>query len=91
MMKNEGTKIREKRPILAMVCIGIFLFVAGFIITISCLEGSDRNSDVELVASNESTSSPDAFLLAGLSLSLAGVVSATAGPAAFFIHRKRSA
>lgn len=90
-MRNEGTKIKEKRPIFAMVGIGIFLFVAGFMITISCLESPDESSGDGLITSSEPASSPDAFLLVGLSLSLAGVVSATAGPAAFFIHKKRSA
>ena len=73
-----------------MVGIGIFLFVAGFMLTISSLEAAETGSDGALIEASQTSPSSDAYLLAGLMLSMAGVVSATAGPAAFFIHRKKS-
>jgi hypothetical protein len=89
-MRSVGTVTKGRRPIVAMVGMGIFLFVAGFMVTVSCLGDAAEGTDDGNLSSSSSTSTPDAFLLIGLSLSLAGVVSATAGPAAFFIHKKRS-
>lgn len=90
-MRSTGTASAGRRPIFVMVGVGIFLFIAGFMLAVSSLEASETGSNDTVFESSSTTSTSDAYLLAGLLLSLAGVVSATAGPAAFFIHRKRSA
>lgn len=89
-MRVTGTRGAGRRPIIAMVGIGIFLFIAGFMLTVSSLEAADAGPGGVVLEEAQTSSSSDAYLLAGLMLSMAGVVSATAGPAAFFIHRKKS-
>ena len=89
-MRSKGTKSGGRRPIMAMVGIGIFLFIAGFMLTVSSLGATDSDTNSSLFEESSSSSASDAYLLAGLLLSLAGVVSATAGPAAFFIHKRKS-
>jgi hypothetical protein len=87
-------KKRSDKPLLSlMVLVGVSLFVAGFMITVSSLSdlgASSSTSDSErlLYSETEEDARADSTaLLIGITLSLAGVVAATAGPAAFFIHR----
>ncbi len=72
---------------LLMVSVGITLFVIGFLITVASFSqvnarGSRSGSDAPLSLDNEGFGGDaDAFVLAGIVTSLAGVVIATVGPA----------
>ena len=97
MDRSDGSvkKTHVAKPLLSIVVlVGVSLFAAGFMITISSLSGleaSSTTSDSDRMFYSEEvadSSADSAALLIGLTLSLAGVVAATAGPAAFFIHRK---
>ncbi|MBE0517720.1 MAG: hypothetical protein IH630_00655 [Thermoplasmata archaeon] len=75
-----------------VVGVGIALFVMGFVITVyslSSLETVSAGGDGLTSDSHQIFSSSSLPLFIGLVLSLVGVVSATAGPAAFFLHSKR--
>ncbi|OGS51677.1 MAG: hypothetical protein A3K75_04460 [Euryarchaeota archaeon RBG_13_61_15] len=90
----KGEKHTDKSKLSLIVLTGITLFVVGFIVTISSLSGlgssaSTSDSDQTLYMEGADDGRADSTaLLIGLVFSLAGVVAATAGPAAFFIHRK---
>jgi hypothetical protein len=69
-----------------MVCVGIALFVIGFLLTITSLSENGRSlgqsASENSLAGNGllSHSSSGLVLIAGVSTSLAGVVTATIGP-----------
>jgi hypothetical protein len=69
-----------------MVCVGIALFLIGFLLTITSLAENGRslgqNASENSLAGNGilSHSSSGLVLIAGVSASLAGVVTATIGP-----------
>ncbi len=82
--KQKGTPI--------VVVVGIALFVMGFVITVyslSSLESVSAEGEGPTYESPQVFSSSSLPLFIGLVLSLVGVVSATAGPAAIFLHGKR--
>ncbi|MGQ9588341.1 MAG: hypothetical protein ACUVT7_08175 [Thermoplasmata archaeon] len=67
-----------------MVPIGIALFALGFVMTAASVSGGTIIGQTSHPVSH-------LVLLSGILVSLAGVVTATVGPASFFFHhRKRS-
>lgn len=86
---DKRNRCRDKR-LLAVVGLGMALFVSGFLLAVTSLSEPDsasaegeRSLSVETDAQGQSIS-----LLTGLLLSLAGVVLATAAPAMFFIQAR---
>jgi hypothetical protein len=97
-MPEEGDKrnaYEGDRPVHPTVLVlGIALFVTGFLITVTSMSGSlDGQSELasgDLRSSEAQTSSTSGLLMfIGIVLSMSGVVSATAGPAAYFVHSRR--
>jgi len=83
----------SRRGLSIVVAIGIGLFVIGFLITIlslSCTDNADASGTSDLVKETAVGDHGEPLLLAGLVLSLVGLVSATTVPAAYFIHRRRN-
>jgi len=86
------------KPLLSlMILVGVGLFITGFVMTVSSLSdmgASSSGSGPDTPLSEEADTgvgSDGIMLLTGLTLSLVGVVAATAAPAAFYIHgRNRS-
>lgn len=77
-----------------MVVLGISMFIVGFLITVSVLSstGASVTNDADRTIAGgieQPTAQVNYALITGLMLSLAGVVSATVGPAVIFLSRKR--
>jgi hypothetical protein len=91
--REVDSRRRKSRALLAVVGLGIALFVTGFILAVTSLSEPDTvlAGEDALQTSGSGVGSTSFTLFLGLLLSLAGVVLATAGPAMFFIHAgKRS-
>lgn len=86
-LENDERACDTRRPrrkgLLAVVGLGIALFVSGFVITVASLSGPSAASSGEQVL--ESPSGYSVSLLVGLLVSLGGVVLATAGPLLLFV------
>jgi len=82
--------IRNERPRLIMVLVGILLFVAGFLVTLAAIESdhaAESDSDAAaLRGETRSSSSAGVYLLSGILISFVGVVLATVGPAAGMVR-----
>jgi len=91
---NTGRFVPEdKREIrLAVVMIGIALFVLGFIITLSTLSGNGTGTEEDasgnLLSERTGTGSLSVLMILGIVVSLAGVLIATVGPMASFMQNK---
>lgn len=86
----EGT--RKNKVLFLVVGLGMALFISGFVLAITSLsEPAEVSADADSLRMEESgPSGLSSSLLLGLLLSLAGVVMATAGPAAFFIQARKN-
>lgn len=72
-----------------MVAVGIALFAVGFAITIaSSSSAGDVSEGSRLVQDSSSGWSLDLMTLSGMTISIAGVVTATVGPVVSFVKRK---
>ncbi len=81
-----GRGAENSRPRILMVSAGIVLFVIGFLLTIAAMQQDNPSSashEPFLTGNGESSSGApqEIVLIAGMSVSLAGVILATVGPA----------
>jgi len=86
---DEQTSRGAKRRFI-MVAVGIFLFVAGFLATLSAIDdhqtSTSSGDSATRMGEQGLSNSSNAFLLAGILVSLMGVVLATVGPAVGMIR-----
>ncbi len=87
--KEEGTRLRS-RALLVAVGLGMVLFIAGFVLTVTSLSHPDGvlADDGQSAMPESADTGSSLTLMTGLLLSLAGLVLATAGPAVCFIHER---
>ena len=81
----------KRQARLAILLIGIALFVLGFVITVSSSSGlgdSKEGNSHGVFSTGADTSSLSLLVLVGIVISLAGVLVATVGPMASFIQAK---
>ena len=90
VLKDDATR-RKRRVLLAVVGLGISLFVSGFLVTVASLSGPSAASSGEaaLQATESASGDSSVSLLLGLLVSLGGVVLATAGPLMMFVFVQR--
>jgi len=87
---DEQTSRGDKRG-LAMVALGLLLFVMGFMVTLTAIgdNQSPTTGDISSNRGDAGLSDPsNAFLVTGILVSLVGVVLATIGPAVGMVRGK---